>query len=1244
MATSNPSSQPYYVDALLYPEEPRWNSDSPLGTPVTVSYSFMTSLPTYYDADPNGIWNLTEEQASDFIPFSFAQSQAARQVLSLWEEVSGLSFIEDTTGNGQIRFGSAANSAGSSTRGWAYPPEELTGGDVWLNHNNPDNNNPTPGSPGFKTLIHELGHALGLKHPFDHSPTLTGTEDSRQYTNMAYNGHPTMGSTRDIVGTEPLNPLLYDIAAIQYLYGANTNTRSGPDTYQWDADKSFIQAIWDTGGIDTISAANQTLDAQIDLRAGFFSSIGRRRETDSSRATDNLAIAYGVTIENAIGGSGNDNIIGNSNRNDLRGGSGDDKIDGQSGSDSIYGEDGNDILIGGDRGGGVFNFPISLTSASDHLHGGAGDDYLYGGNGESVFWNDFLYGEDGNDHLFGEDGIDILNGGAGDDYLSGGNDVDFLNGADGNDVYIVDSIYDSVIEYDVPNSGIDIVNSSVDFTLGNGLENLSLIGDSNINGAGNNLDNTITGNIGNNSLYGWAGNDTIIGSVGNDSLFGGLGDDKYYIDSNSSRVIESVNEGIDTVYASINYTLSSNVENLVLVDGEPINGYGNSLDNLITGNNTNNLLYGFEGRDTLTGGAGEDVLDGGLGSDSMFGGQGDDNYYVDNINDTVTEYINQGIDTVYSSVSYTQPDNVEYLFLTGNEAIDVIGNSAANNLTGNEAANTLDGRAGDDTLYGNAGNDSIFGGEGDDKLNGGTGADVLNGGTGVDTVSYLTASTGITANLTSSRGMGGDAAGDIFQSIENLEGSEYSDRLVADNSNNTLAGLGGDDYLDGRGGNDILHGGDGSDRLQGAIGNDLLYGEIGDDALNGNTGDDFLDGGDGNDDLWGDEGNDSLYGQAGDDALTGDDGSDLLYGGLGSDVLEGQLGNDQLYGGEDADFLLGGEGDDFLYSDAGDDNLDGGNGNDLLSAGLGDDFLYGAEGNDQLAGESGSDYLEGGLGNDQISGGSGDDFLVGGGDRDTFLVRSGDGIEAIADFGGIGVGIRPAQTKVSEADTIRFEGTGLTAQNMLLTQQADDLVITFAGNDSIKVILQNFELQELDNLSKATGSAIDASNILFDGQNKIQDSFDVFDANKQPDQLLNKNTVSFLNDLDNNIKGFNRSNDVINGQGGNDILNGLSGDDLLRGGDGNDVLIGGSGQDILVGGSGSDTFVLKHNEGADIINQFEGIDFINLEGDLTLDQLLIGQGTGANANDTLISINNTGELLATLTGIQANTLTLANFT
>ncbi|MFN6487681.1 MULTISPECIES: hypothetical protein [unclassified Nostoc] len=234
--------------------------------------------------------------------------------------------------------------------------------------------------------------------------------------------------------------------------------------------------------------------------------------------------------------------------------------------------------------------------------------------------------------------------------------------------------------------------------------------------------------------------------------------------------------------------------------------------------------------------------------------------------------------------------------------------------------------------------------------------------------------------------------------------------------------------------------------------------------------------------------------------------------------------------------------------------------------------INGTNGNDTLVGSEESDTINGKAGNDTITSFSGNDTLTGGGGKDQFIYGSIFGTDInITDFSGVGKGVNPSAGVIAEVDTLNFQDfAGFTAQNLLLTQNGNNLEITFDRDayettyfGTVKLILQNFALENLDNLSKSTGATVDSGNILFYGQTSITDSFDVFNANSTQSTIFKKNTVTFLNDLSNNVSGFDNSDDVINGQGGDDIIDGKSGNDLLRGDAGNNTLIGGADDDTL---------------------------------------------------------------------------------
>ena len=178
---------------------------------------------------------------------------------------------------------------------------------------------------------------------------------------------------------------------------------------------------------------------------------------------------------------------------------------------------------------------------------------------------------------------------------------------------------------------------------------------------------------------------------------------------------EALNEGTDTIQSSITYILGSNIENLTLTGSSAISGTGNELNNVLTGNSASNILTGNAGNDTLNGGAGADTLVGGLGNDT---------YVIDNVGDLVVENLNEGMDTIQSSITYILGANLENLTLTGSSAINGTGNELDNVLMGNSGANFLIGNAGNDSLKGGAGADTLDGGLGDDYLEGSTGNDI----------------------------------------------------------------------------------------------------------------------------------------------------------------------------------------------------------------------------------------------------------------------------------------------------------------------------------------------------------------------------------------------------------------------------------------------------------------------------------------------------------------------------------------
>jgi serralysin len=351
------------VSALLATGTPRWGSGG-VGSGATVTYSFMEQAPSYASGS----------DSTGFATLSAMQRDAVRQAFAAWSAVANIFFVEtsDSANSGQggsIRVGT--NRQSSSAAYAYYPTGSLYdgGGDIYLANNASTNTSPTPGTYGYLTILHEIGHAIGLKHPGNYNatggggepPYLSSTEDNYRYTLMSYNRHPSLGLNGLATG-----PALYDIAAAQYLYGANTGTRIGDDRYAFASNTVAVsQSIWDAAGTDTIDASGQASAVTIDLTPGAFSSIGPNGS--GGLAVGNVSIATGVTIENAVGGSGNDILIGNSANNLLTGGAGDDTLTGGVGDDTIQGGGGTDTAV---YNGTRASYTVTVTADGATISGG----------------------------------------------------------------------------------------------------------------------------------------------------------------------------------------------------------------------------------------------------------------------------------------------------------------------------------------------------------------------------------------------------------------------------------------------------------------------------------------------------------------------------------------------------------------------------------------------------------------------------------------------------------------------------------------------------------------------------------------------------------------------------------------------------------------------------------------------------------------------------------------------------------
>jgi Ca2+-binding RTX toxin-like protein len=605
----------------------------------------------------------------------------------------------------------------------------------------------------------------------------------------------------------------------------------------------------------------------------------------------------------------------------------------------------------------------------------------------------------------GTSAANVLTGSAGDDYIDGLAGADRMTGGQGDDTYVVDNAKDVVVE--LAGEGYDRIETSVSYTTPANVEAITLLGSANINATGNDLANELLGNSGSNKLDGGAGADRMVG---------GLGNDTYVVDNSGDVVVELAGEGTDTVQASVSYTLTANVENLILTGADQIDGTGNDLNNTITGNDASNTLSGMGGNDSLKGGAsadillggdGNDRLDGGAGADQLIGGTGNDTYIVDNVGDQVVELADEGTDTVLASVSYMLTANVENLTLTGTAQINGTGNDLNNVLTGNDSSNILSGMGGNDSLKGGASADTLLGGDGSDRLDGGAGADLMVGGSGNDT--YIVDDAGDVVTEALNEGIDLVQASINYTLGANVENLTLTGTTILTGTGNEL-----NNSLTASAAGSILYGLDGNDTLRGGVGSDTLYGGAGNDHLDGGSGADLMVGGSGN------------------DTYVVDDLGDVVteLANEGTDTVQSSI-----------NYTLGANLENLTLT--GTSAIDG-TGNELdnvITGNASSNILRGMAGNDTLKGGNAADILEGGTGNDKLLGGLG---------ADTYIFSRGDGQDTITD----------TDATVGVQDVLSF-GAGISDDQIWMRKVGNNLEVSVIGTTD-KMTVSNWYLS-IDN-------------------------------------------------------------------------------------------------------------------------------------------------------------------------------------
>ncbi|WP_158246498.1 cadherin-like domain-containing protein [Thalassospira sp. GB04J01] len=1016
----------------------------------------LEALAELYDSNVDGVLNAEDEAWEDFRVWQDwnGDGQSQEGEVSTLEELN-------ITEVGLVSNGVEEEIAGNTIHGRAtFTREDGTTGDV--------------GDVSFRASSYGYRETEdGIEIGDGNALIVGGDEDQvRDLADSNYDGLVT-GAGDDTLGNSSGDD--------GYLSaGAGNDTLIGGSGNDWLSGGDGADTIVAGTGHDILFVDAQDV---IDGGAGFDVVLGQ--------GEDSLSIDLGVTNTEAVyGAAGNDDLrAGRAINVTIDGGAGDDQVIGGEGHDLLSGGEGADTLRSGEGDDTL------IVDENDDFNGGAGQDRVIfmgdadldinitdyevevfnSGGGDDIIRTDQAYeaaidGGEGNDTIFGGWGADWLNGGHGTDTLQGGygDDTYMFGRGSGSDTIRdyshnirTDTIYDLYSDGSRRNVRTRMVEVH---------EN-----------AGN--DRIVFGpDINPNDLLIRADGQDLIIALKNpeypDASFDDLSDQLRLVnwqdvrdrveglEFSSGTVIDigamltNLGFAADGVVLDVGTAMSEklgdfaagigdegiglagtiNAELLLGGDGNDVIAGGGGND-IIGGGDGDDRLYGQDGNDIISGGEGADLLDGGAGddtllsdgNDTLIGGSGNDTVHFINEDGVQLDLSDAGIENILGSLG---DDELSALGLE--ESIYMHGGAGNDTLSTGAGADSLLGGSGDDILDGGFGDDILDGGADDDRFVGNEGADTMLGGDGQDIVDYSGSDQGVDLSLENG-GTAGAAAGDSFDGVENVIGTDHDDVISGNATDNTLDAGVGDDSLSGEAGDDLLVGGSGDDVLDGGDGSDTLEGGVGDDTLSGGTGQDTINAG---------AGDDRIVARGDGDIIDGGDGSDTLdysdadegvrldmsdttgyQAGSVEDRAEnveqvaGSSADDDLAAGSGNDQMAGGLGDDVLTGRLGDDILDGGSGDDTILGQQGDDTLSGGDGNDIISGGSGDDILFGGSGDDLIFGGEGDDTVVFAGSRDDYLLtRDGDDLVVTGENG---------TTRIEDVETIRFDDGDFAVEDLL---------------------------------------------------------------------------------------------------------------------------------------------------------------------------------------------------------------------
>ncbi len=731
------------------------------------------------------------------------------------------------------------------------------------------------------------------------------------------------------------------------------------------------------------------------------------------------------------------------------------------------------------------------------------------------------------------------------------------------------------------------------------------------------------------------------------------------LSADSENIADVITDGLGTIDTIDTATLTITVDGESTIygtdDGETIHGTDEA--DVIYARGGNDQVFAHEDDDFIDGGSGNDLLDGGAGADTIDGGAGDDDFRGGDLDAFTGDTIDGGadfdrilatgditlVDTVLASIEGIEFQEEAPEKLVAIRA-DQVGAGLATDLVVDFSefgtpdrfrvemltATTVDlsrfqildfdpgigeadrliilGDIDDESMRGTSVRDELFGTGGNDLLDGGGGGDYLSGGTGSDRATYANAAAGVVANLSSPGGNTGEAAGDTYNSIENLTGSGFNDTLTGTSGANSISGGNGNDVLIGGGGADKLSGGAGSDRASYKNATAAVVASLSNPGSN--TGEAAGDTYSSIENLTGSGFNDTLTGTSGVNSISGGNGNDVLIGGGGADKLLGDAGSDRASyknataavvaslsnpgsnTGEAAgdtyssiENLTGSAFNDTLTGDNGANSIVGGNGADKLYGGAGTDTLYGDAGNDTLRGEAGADKMYGGAGNDSYYIDDPNDMVLEAGASGTDTIYSNFNVSLQKDDG---LKFVVLQTS-GDIERLTLTGSGnLSAygnalNNVVTGNSGNNALRGFQGNDTLYGGAGNDTLRGGSGKDKLDGgSGADTADY---GDAKTGVTVNLGTPSKNTGYALGDTYVSIEN-----LTGSNLYGDTLIGNSLANTISGMGGKDVIEGAGGADKLTGGAGADRFVFSS----LAASSGPKTDTIYDFTHDDFIDL--------------------------------------------------